>query len=144
MFDGVLKHEPDCWASRNQHWIVKAQRAARPRRRRERQKEPLILCGHGISLRVDGGTLLIRNGLTHYPQQREEIRFFKGDPAIPPRIIMLDGSGCLSFDVLDWLAEQGVSLVRINWQGEVVSVIRGRGLPARPGKTSPTTHTLRP
>jgi CRISPR-associated protein Cas1 len=115
MFDGALQTEPDYWFTRNQHWKSEALRAARPRHRRERQKEPLILCGHGVSLRVDGGTLLIRNGLTHYPQQREEFRFFKGDPVIPPRIIVLDGSGCISFDVLDWLAEQRVPLVRINW-----------------------------
>jgi hypothetical protein len=29
---------------------------------------------------------------------------------------MLDGSWSVSFDVLDWLAEQGVTLVRINWR----------------------------
>jgi CRISPR-associated protein Cas1 len=83
-----------------------------------------------VSLNIDGGTLLVRNGLTHFPQQREIFRFFKGEPAIPPRIIMLDGSGCISFDVLDWLTEQGVTLVRINWQGEVVSVIAGSGFAA--------------
>jgi CRISPR-associated protein Cas1 len=86
MPDGTFfRPEYDSWPIRNEHWISEAQRAARPRRRRERQKDPLILCGHGVSLRVDGGTLLIRNGLTHYPQVREEYRFFKGDPAIPPR-----------------------------------------------------------
>jgi hypothetical protein len=122
---------PGMAPARNEHWISEAHRAAKSRRRRERQKEPLILCGHGVSLRVDGGTLLIRNGLTHYPQKREELRFFKGDLAIPPRIIMLDGSGCISFDVLDWLAEQRVALVRINWRGEVVTVL------ASSGKSSP-------
>jgi CRISPR-associated endonuclease Cas1 len=81
-------------------------------------------------LRVDGGTLLIRNGLTHYPQQREEVRFFKGDPAIAPRIIILDGSGWLSFEVIDWLAEQQVPIVRINWKGEVLSVLAGSGFSA--------------
>jgi hypothetical protein len=118
MFDGASQIEPDTWALRSDHWIAETHRACKPRRLRERQKEPLILCGHGVSLRVDGGTLLVRNGLTYYPQQREEFRFFKGDHAIPPRIIMLDGSGCVSFDVLDWFAEQGVTLVRINWLGE--------------------------
>jgi CRISP-associated protein Cas1 len=122
--------EGESWPARNQHWIAETQRAVRPRRRRERQKEPLILCGHGVSIRVDGGTLLIRNGLTHYPQHREEFRFFKGDPAIPLRIISLDGTGCISFDVLDWLAEQQVSLVRINWKGEVVSVLASSGFSA--------------
>src|SRR5437764_3502894 len=130
MFDGISGHGQSDWAIRNQYWILKVQDGAKRRRLRERQREPLILCGHGVSLNVDGGTLLIRNGLTHYPQQREEFRFFKGEPAIPPRIIMLDGSGCISFDVLDWLAEQSVSLVRINWQGEVVSVIAASGFAA--------------
>jgi CRISPR-associated protein Cas1 len=140
MFDGAPT-KLDEWSSRNEHWISELNESATPRRRRERQKEPLILCGHGVSLRVDGGTLLIVNGLTHYPQQREEFRFFKGEPAIPPRIIMLDGSGCVSFDVLDWLSEQGVTLVRINWQGEVVSVIGGSGFAADPAKVRWQTET---
>jgi len=41
---------------------------------------------------------------------------------LPSRIIVLDGSGSLSFDVLSWLSEQNVPLVRINWRGEVVTV----------------------
>jgi CRISPR associated protein Cas1 len=134
MFDGDCKIGPDEWSSRNDHWISEIRRPSKSRRLRERQKEPLILCGHGVSLRVDGGTLLIRNGLTHYPQQREVYRFFRGEHAIPPRIIMLDGSGSVSFDVLDWLAEQGVTLVRINWLGEVVSVVAGSGFAADPEK----------
>jgi CRISPR-associated endonuclease Cas1 len=134
MFDGLARSAFNDWSQRNEHWISKAKEGGRPRRRRERRKEPLILCGHGVSLRVDGGTLLVRNGLTHYPQQREELRFFKGDPAIPPRIIMLDGSGSISFDVLDWLAEQHVSLIRIDWRGNVVSVLTGTGFAADPAK----------
>jgi CRISPR-associated endonuclease Cas1 len=130
MFDGTPRDLTDSWSSRNEHWIGEISRGAGRRRLRERRKDPLILCGNGVSLRVDGGTLLVRNGLTHYPQRREEFRFFKGDPAIPPRIIMIDGSGCVSFDVLDWLAEQRVPLVRISWQGEVVSVIAGSGFAA--------------
>lgn len=134
MFDGPRPSEPDLWSVRNEHWISETHRAAKKRGRRERQKEPLILCGHGVSLRVDGGTLLIRNGLTHFPQHREEFRFFKGDPAIPTRIILLDGSGYISFEVIDWLSEQGGALVRINWKGEVVSVIGGSGFAADPAK----------
>ena len=34
------------------------------------------------------------------------IRFFRGDLSLPSRIILLDGSGTISFDVLSWLAEQ--------------------------------------
>ena len=54
--------------------------AVAPRGKRQRRQEPLILCGHGVSLRVDKGSLLIRDGFTHYPQPEETYRFFKGDP----------------------------------------------------------------
>ena len=74
------------------------------------------------------GTLLIRNGFTHYPQQREEIRYFRGDLERPAQIVILDGSGSISFDVLDWLSEQEIPLIRVNWQGDVTAVIGGSGL----------------
>jgi hypothetical protein len=77
---------------------------------RERSKQPLILCGHGVSLSVESGALAIRSGFTHYPQKQETYRFFKGELAVPPRIVMLDGSGNISFDVPAWLSEQNVPL----------------------------------
>jgi hypothetical protein len=58
----------------------------------------------GSKSRDEGGALTIRNGFTHYPQKQETDRFFKGELTIPPRIIMLDGSGSISFDVLSWLS----------------------------------------
>src|SRR5215471_17650758 len=110
----LTKHDldDDAWKHRSQAWQLRSQRLIRHQVKRERQRQPLILSGHGISLRVESGSLLIRNGFTHYPQKRETYRFFKGELAIPERIIILDGSGSISFDVLSWLAEQGVALVR--------------------------------
>jgi CRISPR-associated protein Cas1 len=103
-------------------------------RRTKRAKPPpaIILAGHGVSLRVENGTLAIRNGFTHYPQKREIIRYFRGDVALPERIILLDGSGSISFDVLSWLAEQKISLIRIDWKGDVVSVAGATGYSANP------------
>jgi len=66
---------------------------------------------------IEGGALTIRNGFTHYPQKQETYRFFKGELVLPERIIMLDESGSISFDVLAWLSEQRVSLIQINWKG---------------------------
>ena len=75
-------------------------------------RDPLVLAGHGVSLRIEAGTLLVRNGFTHYPQKQETYRYFKGDADLPPRIIMLDGSGSITFDVLTWLNQQKVPLVK--------------------------------
>jgi len=76
-----------------------------------------------MSLRVDHGALVARNGFTHYPQRFEEYRYFRGDRTMPSRIIVLDGSGALTFDALSWLSEQRVPLIRINWRGEVVTAV---------------------
>ena len=43
---------------------------------------------------------------------------------------MLDGSGGLSFDVLTWLAQQGVALIHIDWKGDVLSVMAAHGYSA--------------
>jgi CRISPR/Cas system-associated endonuclease Cas1 len=44
----------------------------------------------------------------------------------------LDGSGSVSFDVLSWLAEQKVSLIRIDWKGDIVCIAGGSGYSANP------------
>ena len=120
------------WANRNEHWMSQPTGPGRYRSKRERRPEPLILCGHGVSLRVDKQTLLIRDGFTHWPQDRTEHRFFKGSRKLPPQIVMIDGSGSLSFDVMTWLSEQSIPLVRIDFQGHVTSVIGGSGFAMNP------------
>jgi CRISPR-associated protein Cas1 len=101
----------------------------------------LILAGHGVSLRVEAGTLLVRNGFTHYPQKQEQNRYFKSDADLPQRIIMLDGSGSVTFDVLTWLNEQKVPLVKIDWTGNAVTVISGDSFAANRERVAWQTET---
>jgi CRISPR-associated endonuclease Cas1 len=82
----------------------------------------MVLTGYGMRLRVDNGALVVRNGFTHYPQAVDEQRYFRGDRNRPSRIIVVDGSGSVSFDVLAWLSEQGIPLIQIDWRGNVVTV----------------------
>jgi CRISPR-associated protein Cas1 len=67
-----------------------------------------------------------------YPQQRETLRYFRGDTSLPERIVLLDGNGSISFDVLSWLAEQNVSLIRIDWKGDIVCIAGASGYSANP------------
>ncbi len=101
----------------------------------------MILAGHGVSLRIEAGTLIIRNGFTHYPQKQETYRYFKGDADLPPRIIMLDGSGSITFDVLTWLNQQKVPLVKIDWTGDVVTVASGENFAANRDRVAWQTET---
>src|ERR1700722_6303182 len=104
-----LEQDDIAWATRSNMWQSRVAKASVRRTKRAKAQPALILAGHGVSLRVEGGSLVIRNGFTHYPQKREIIRYFRGDVALPKRIILLDGSGSISFDVLSWLSEQKVS-----------------------------------
>jgi hypothetical protein len=101
-----LEQDDIAWATRSGMWQSRAEKASARRTKRAKARPALILAGHGVSLRVEKGALTIRNGFTHYPQQPQVIRYFRGDVALPERIILLDGSGSVSFDVLPWLAEQ--------------------------------------
>jgi CRISP-associated protein Cas1 len=120
------------WATRSSMWRTRVEKASTPRTKRAKAAPALTLAGHGVSLRVVGGALTIQNGFTHYPQKRETIRYFKGDLSLPERIVLLDGSGSISFDVLSWLAEQKVSLIRIDWKGDIVCVAGASGYSANP------------
>lgn len=115
------------WQARAEFWLQTAEAAKPKRRLRQRNPAPLVLCGNGISLRIESGALVIRDGFTHYPQAQTRYRYFPRDLDLPTRILLLDGSGTLSFDVLSWLAEQGVALARVKWTGEVATVASGTG-----------------
>ena len=123
---------PSAWATRSELWRSRVERASIRRTKRAKPQSALILAGHGVLLRIRGGALEIQNGLTHYPQQRETHLFFRGDTDLPERIILLDVSGSVSFDVLSWLNEQNVSLIRIDWRGEIVCVAGKSGYSANP------------
>lgn len=118
---------PDEWAVRSEYWLAESRKSQRKRLTRERNSNALILTGQGTSLRIESGALVIWQGFSHYPQQQEVHRYFRGDLALPRIIILLDGSGSLSFDVLSWLAEQGVALARIKASGEIATVASGTG-----------------
>ena len=111
------------WAERSEYWLGKAhEMPGRKGPAKRRDRRPLMICGHSARLQIDRGTLFVRNGFTHYPQKREEFRFFKGDPNLPTRIIIFDASGSISFDVLEWLGQRQIPLIQIDWQGNVICV----------------------
>jgi CRISPR-associated endonuclease Cas1 len=123
----------DDWAFRAENWITELPKLQKTRLRRQRNPNPLILAGHGVSLRIDKGTLVIKEGFTHYPQKQIEHRYFPGDLELPRIIMLLDGSGSLSFDVLSWLSEQGTSLVRVKYDGSI-AIVAGAGFRVNPEK----------
>src|SRR5262245_36444814 len=91
------------WSERCSYWLAESSKTSK-RRRREREPRPLILAGHGLRIHVDKGCLFVRDGLTHFPAKRREWRFFNGALDIPSAIVVVDGSGEITLDAIDWLA----------------------------------------
>lgn len=111
------------WAQRSEYWAIKSkENPFNHRHNKRRDRRPLIICGHGAHFRVDRGTLFVKNGFTHYPQKREEFRYFRGDPDLPSRIIIIDASGSITFAVMEWLSGQEIPLIQLNWQGDVLCI----------------------
>jgi CRISPR-associated protein Cas1 len=123
----------EAYANRCAFWIAESAPKL-PRRVREREQRPLILTGHGLSLRVDKGSLLVRDGYTHFPQTQREWRFFNGALDIPPMIVVIDGSGDITMDAIDWLARHRVPLMRIRWDGQFSSIVTSGGQAANASK----------
>ncbi|PWE17810.1 CRISPR-associated endonuclease Cas1 [Marinicauda salina] len=126
----------DDWASRCRYWLRVHEESIPRRKRRERQAHPLILTGQGLSIRVQRGALTIRDGNTHYPAEIREHRFFKGALDRPPRIVVVDGSGEITLDAIDWLAEQDIPLIRLRWDGRAISVVGEPAYAADPDKAA--------
>ena len=108
------------WSKRGEYWLKRINPIPQYKAQKRRIiHRPLVLNGHGVRLKIDMGTLLIKCGYTHYPQKPEEYRFFPNDRQLPSRIVILDSDGSITFNALEWLSEQGVPLVHINWKGDV-------------------------
>ena len=114
------------WSTRCEHWISESEPKI-SRRRRDREPNALILSGHGLSIRVHRGTLVVRDGNTHYPAEQRKWRFFSGSLDIPPSIVVIDGSGEITLDAIDWLAAQEVTLIRLRWNGQFMSLVTAGG-----------------
>jgi CRISPR-associated protein Cas1 len=120
------------WHIRSDFWKRESFPKSTKSTKRAFLRTPLILSGHGVSLRIESGSLSVRGGFTHYPQKQETYRYFKGGLDLPDRIILLDCSGGISLDVLSWLAEQNIPLIQINWKGQIICVAGASGYSANP------------
>jgi CRISPR-associated protein Cas1 len=114
------------WATRSRFWLKESEPKA-SRRIRDREATSLVLVGHGLSLRVEKRSLLVQDGHTHFPARRRAWRFFPGALDVPPAIVVLDGSGDITLDSIDWLATQRIPLIRLRWNGRFSSVLTSGG-----------------
>jgi CRISP-associated protein Cas1 len=114
-------------------WIAESEPKI-SRRLKDHEATSLVLTGHGLSLSVEKGSLLVQDGYTHYPAKPRAWRFFPGALNVPPSIVVLDGSGKITLDAIDWLAIQRIPLIRLRWNGLFASVLSSGGQAADSSK----------
>jgi CRISPR-associated endonuclease Cas1 len=125
--------ESTAYSDRCEYWMSESE-AKVSRHVRDREAHPLILTGHGLSLRVEKRALTVRDGLTHFPAKQKTLRYFPGALNVPPAIVVLDGSGNITLDAVDWLAAQRIPLIRLRWNGRFASVLTSGGQAASSDK----------
>jgi hypothetical protein len=60
-----LEEDDTALATRSGMWQDRVERALARRTKRAKPAPALILAGHGVSFRIEGGALTIQNGFTH-------------------------------------------------------------------------------
>ena len=119
--------DDEAWAERAEHWRDPADPPeGLPSLWDRRERQPLVLAGHGVRLRIRHASLDVTYGLTHHPQRRRVQLFFPGDRKMPSRIVLLDASGAITFDVVEFLARHDITLVMLDFRGRLVGSLGGR------------------
>jgi CRISPR-associated protein Cas1 len=85
---------------------------------KEERRGTLVLAGHGAGLFVEKGALIVKEGLTHYPQEVGRHVFHRGMHNVE-RIILLDPTGSLSFAAIQWCQDQKISITLLDRDGSV-------------------------
>jgi len=115
-FDVLEDDAEASWAGRGSYWESVLESV-----HHRKTTSSLGIAGHGTLLRVEGNTLVVRHGFTHYPQRQREQHYRPRDRALPERIVLLNCDGAISVPALSWLAKQGVSLILLDWRGNLTA-----------------------
>jgi len=82
----------------------------------------LLLNGHGISLRVDGAKLCIRDGMTSSDVE-PEMFVFRPKRIDIENIIIYGRTGNISLDAVRWLVKHGVQITLLDWNGKLLTTM---------------------
>jgi CRISPR-associated endonuclease Cas1 len=114
------------WQDAGEVWDASTQKALQ----RDRG-QTLIVAGHGAGLFVDHDALIVKEGLTHYPQTPARHVLYRGVHGVE-RIILLAPSGSLSFDAIRWCQEQNITVIMVERDGQLLACLT----PEQPGDLS--------
>lgn len=85
-------------------------------RKEKSSQTQIILCGHGISLKVERGALYVKDGFCYDGQKPMSHILYKGMHTIT-HIHILASNGNLTIDALNWCQSQSITVSIIDYDG---------------------------
>jgi len=85
-----------------------------------------VLVGHGAGLRVERDALIVQEGHTHNPQSPARHVLHRAVHGVE-RIVCVAPSGSLSFDAIQWCHGQGITLILLDRDGQLLTSIAAEG-----------------
>src|SRR4030042_2705825 len=82
----------------------------------------LLLNGHGISLKVDGAKLRIRDG-RFSPDSVPEEYVFRPKRIDVDHVIVYGRTGSITFDAIRWLVKHNVQISILDWNGKLLTTL---------------------
>jgi CRISP-associated protein Cas1 len=83
----------------------------------------LLLDGYGISLKVNDGKLIIKNGIPLTEDREEEIYCLQPNQKKITSILIYGQTGYVSLEAFKWISLQNIQLNILNWDGSLLSSI---------------------
>jgi CRISPR/Cas system-associated endonuclease Cas1 len=83
------------------------------------QKEILVLTGCGLDMRVNSGSLQIRDGFPHNGSVRETV-IYRGLNTVE-HIVILGQSGALTFEAIRWMVDQNILVTFLDHEGRIIT-----------------------
>jgi CRISP-associated protein Cas1 len=83
----------------------------------------LLLDGYGISLKVNDGKLIIKNGIPLTEDREEEIYCLQPNQKKVTSILIYGQTGYVSLEAFKWISLQNIQLNILNWDGSLLSSV---------------------
>ena len=93
------------------------------RKENKSSQAQIILCGHGIGLKVERGALYVKDGFCYEGQKPLTHILYKGMHTTT-HIHILASNGNLSIDALNWCQNQQVTVSIIDYDGHLKQCLR--------------------
>ncbi len=90
-----------------------------------RGSDTVVVSGYGVHLKVENESLVAEYEQRHVPGRKKLLRLDRGVHRVK-QIFICSHGGYVSFEAIDWCAQQDITVFVLNWRNDVVQVLTPR------------------